>query len=191
MLMKQSGMHVLHLNNGKKITLVGNTRRVDGDRADETIIMGANTSRTWNVSVPEAEKYLSQSWQLVGVHIVKHIIGMFPKHVWKDTLWRNVSCRLVVYRDKFREYSDVDFDFVKQWYVRLNRPIQDIEGALDENGFVTDAFARFVCEGLWEEGLCGPTGLSSYSPTGKMCVGFRMYARNRRVIVSNTIYRDV
>jgi len=198
------GVYKMYLDNGKIITLVSSgVREINNELHDVTTIMGTNVSRTWFVNLPTAKRYLIQAWSLVGVSITKHVAGTFPKHTWKDQRWKNVSCRLVMYREKVVDYNGTDVEFVNEWYVRLNRPIEEIEGAVGQWGIITEEFRSFICNGLWDEGLQETTAPSAYSPTGQMRVGTFICAgsnsishmnnppRGRRVIVSNIISRDV
>jgi hypothetical protein len=106
-----------------------------------------------------------------------------------------VLCELIMAGTKNEETYSLDMDShnVRRWYVRLSKPVEEIDGidVYDEDGRLSSDFKDMVYDGLWDYGLASPTGLSAYSPTGRVCVSLNMHVKGRRIIVENTRFMDI
>ena len=183
----ETGIHRLHLSNDMSVTFMA---------AKEAVLVmrsGAQNIEA-GVTLPDVIRDYSKAWAMVHVHVVGRLASSFKEHAWGQlTQLEDVMCELQMFRSRTIMYGleEIDGEEHVQWYVRLNRPVTEIEGALGEDGQPTDALIGLVCQPLWNMGLHGQTPLSAYSPTGQMCTSFGFYVFGRRVIVSNRNYRDV
>lgn len=183
----ETGIHKLHLTNGVVVTFMA------GENGRVHILKPLFVHLQEKTTVSEAIRTYSKAWDVVGIHIDKRIAGTFKKHAWGHCDIPDLVCELVMFRSRTVTYGpeEIDGEQQAQWYVRLNKPVDEIAGAKGDDGYMTDEFVAVVCQALWDMGLQGQTGLSAYSPTGQMCVSFGFHVVGRRVIVSNRHYRDV
>lgn len=176
-----------YLSNGRKVSLLHNPNE------NITLVAAPHLSRQRHGDIPMTIKEYVEAWAFAGIHITKQVAGLYDKNAWGHVDMPDLVCELKMFRSRTVTYGpeEIDGEEQAQWYISLNKPMTEIEGALDEAGQPTDEFVSIVCQPLWEMGLQGTTPLSSYSPTGQMCTSFGFYVVGRRVIVSNRHYRDV
>ncbi len=182
-----TGMHKLYLSNGRDVTLIYNPDE------EVTLVATPHSGRTRKSTIHDTVRSYTEAWTTIGVHVLKHTASLFKRHAWGHTDMPDVVCELRAYRLQHLTFGleEIDGETQVQWYIHLNKPVADIAGALNEEGYASALFQSVVCQPLWNMGLTATTPLSDISPTGLMCVSYSFHARGRRAIVGNRHYRDV
>lgn len=178
------GMHKIYLSNGRKPLFMF---------VDRHAWLNGNIIRGRHKSFAAFMMTATAIWRIAGVSVNRWTSGNVS-HTWgRVSMTGPFNCELICAGTKTRHYSEMELDdsTIRRWYVRLNRRVEDIDGALDESGRLTEWFTSVLLEGLWDYGLTGSTGLSPHSPTGRVCTSLYIRFVGRRVIVENQHYMDI
>ena len=181
------GTHKIYLSNGRIQTFMFVDKTVWSGRLGRPIV-GKCKFDSFN----DFMAYATTLWNLAGIGVERWTSGNVS-HTWgKDGV---VSCELICAGSKTVHYGGdgMDDHGVRRWYVRLNKSIHDVDGAFDDNGWLSEEMWEILLHGLWAYGLQGTTELSSYSPTGRAHIGLRIYFKGsgKRIIVTNESFLDI